>query len=76
MAHIARLEGWVVLVATDWYHKHGVNRGRRCEKCGARWTVLRENGQFRAWKDNRERTQEDVLDFIGNNVVVRCCQLQ
>ncbi len=73
MPHVRTIGDWVVMVLTDLYHKHGVNQGRPCEVCGERWTALRENGQFRVWKGDQERTSQDVLDFVGNNVAVKCC---
>jgi hypothetical protein len=73
MAHVRPVGGKVVLVATEWYHKHGVHQGRQCDMCGARWTVLMENGQFQVWRNNQP-SNEAIIDYVGNNVAVECCE--
>ena len=72
--HVRPTEGAkVVVVATELYHKHGKNIGRRCPVCGVRWAVKRDsNEDFHVWR-NGEPADEAILDWVGNNVVVECC---
>jgi hypothetical protein len=72
--HVRATDGSrVVLVVTDRYHREGKNNGRICDLCGARWTALREsNGDFHVWR-NGVPTDQAVLDWTGNNLVVECC---
>ncbi|MFC1837010.1 hypothetical protein ACFL2Q_20205 [Thermodesulfobacteriota bacterium] len=63
----------VVVVATEMYHEYGVNRGRRCHKCNDLWTVQREaNGDFHVYR-NGQSEDEAILDWVGNNVAMECC---
>jgi len=73
--HVRATDGSkVVVVATDLYHKHRKNAGRECAVCGASWTVERyNNGDFHFWRDG-ESADRAILDWVGNNVVIECCE--
>ena len=72
--HVRATDGArVVMVLSDHHHREGHNKGRKCQFCGALWTVkIDANKDFHVWR-NKVQVDSEILDWDGNNVAVQCC---
>ena len=65
--------GNTILVLSEMHHKRTAS-GRRCPRCGARWTAERDaQGDFHAWRDGGE-ADIAIIDWHGNNAAIACCR--
>jgi hypothetical protein len=59
-----------IVIVSEHLHKSG----RDCAHCGALWEIeFTERGDVHAWRDSK-RMDQAILDYVGNNVAVECCQ--